>query len=222
MKQIFFASLLALIFSFSVFAQTENNSLCAKTPGTAGVVEAGTPMKFVATVSGKIDGLTLGYEWKVSNGTIISGQGTCSITVDTTGLAGGTNITAEVTITGLPACCPNIASETGSIAERKISARAQDEFGRLSNDDVRARMDGLFVALGNYPGAQGYIINYGTDREIERREKLMKDHIRLRRYDASRVTIIRGGANPRGESGDWSVIWIVPPGAELPRPDENE
>ena len=217
MKQIFFTAVLALIFSFSISAQTENNSLCAKTPGTAGVVQAGTPMKFVATVSGKTDGLTLGYEWKVSNGTIMSGQGTCAITVDTTGLADGTNITAEVTITGLPSCCPNVASETGSVVRGRQPVPF-DEFGKLANDDVKARIQNLYVELGNNPNAQGYIINYGTDKEIAAREKQIQNAISFLRLDANRLTMVRGGANPRGESGAWSIVWIVPPGAEPPTP----
>jgi hypothetical protein len=215
MKQIFFASVLALIFSFSIFAQTEN-SLCAKTPGTAGVVEAGTPMKFVATVSGKTENLKLGYEWKVSAGTIISGQGTCSITVDTTGLAGGTNITAQVTVTGLAECCPNTASETGSVVAKPELERF-DEFGKLANDEVKARIQNLYVELGNNPNARGYIINYGTEKEISARERQIQEAIRFLKLDTNRLTVIRGGANPRG-TGAWSIVWIVPPGAKPPTP----
>jgi hypothetical protein len=215
MKQIFFALILVFGFGFSVFAQTEN-SLCAKTPGTAGVVEAGTPMKFVATVSGKTENLKLEYEWKVSAGTIISGQGTCSIVVDTTGLAGGTNITAEVTVKGFPECCPNTASETGSIAVKPI-IEPFDYFGKLANDEVKARIQNLYVELGNNPNAQGYIINYGTDNEISARERQIQEAVRFLKLDANRLTIIRGGANPRG-TGAWSMVWIVPPGAKPPTP----
>lgn len=215
MKQIFFALILVFGFGFSVFAQTEN-SLCAKTPGTAGVVEAGTPMKFVATLSGKTEGLTLGYEWKVSAGTIISGQGTCSITVDTTGLAGGTNITAEVTVTGLSECCPNTASETGSIAH-KIENERFDEFGKLSNDEVKARIQNLYVELGNNPNAQGYVINYGTEKEIAARERQIQEAIRFLKLDGNRLTMIRGGANLRG-GGVYTKVWILLPGAKFPQP----
>ena len=216
MKQIIFASILALFFGLSGFAQT-NNQICAKTPGTAGVVEAGTPMKFVATLSGKTDNLTLEYEWRVSAGTIMSGQGTCSIMVDTTGLADGTNITAEVTVKGLPCDCPNTASETGSVVVPIIERERLDEFGNLPRDEVRARLDALFVALGNEPNGQGYIINYGTDSEIIAREKIIRNHIAFRKYDANRITLIKGGTNPNG-SGSWTKIWILPPGAKPPTP----
>jgi hypothetical protein len=217
MKQIFFAFILALFLSLSILGQAQNQS-CVKTEGTAGVVEAGTPMKFVATVSGKTDNLTLGYEWKVSAGTIMSGQGTCSITVDTTGLANGTNITAEVTVKGLPEHCPNTASETGSVVVRQMPPPRFEEFGKLPNDEIRARMDALFVALGNEPNAQGYIVNYGDDKEISRREKLIRDHIAMRKYDANRIIMVRGGENPLGETGARTKVWLVAPGAEFPKP----
>lgn len=208
---------MALLFSLSAFAQTENNSLCTKTPGTAGVVEAGTPMKFVATISGLKENVKLEYEWKISNGTIISGQGTCSILVDTTGLAGGTNITAEVTVKGLSECCPNTASETGSIASKIIQERF-DEFGKLTNDDVKARIQNLYVEIGNNPNSQGYIITYGTDKEIAARERQIQEAIRFLKLDPNRVTMIRGGANAFG-AGARSVVWIIPPGGEIPVPD---
>jgi hypothetical protein len=213
MKQIFFTTILALIFSFSVLGQAENQ-LCAKTPGTAGVVEAGTPMKFVATLSGKTDNLTLAYEWKVSAGTIMSGQGTCSITVNTTGLTGGTNITAEVTVKGLPECCPNTASETGSIMSKPERERF-DEFGKLPNDEVKARIQNMYVELGNNPNAQGYVINYGTEKEIAARERQIQEAIRFLKLDGNRLTMIRGGANSFGTR---SIIWIIPPGAKPPTP----
>ena len=215
MKQIFFAFILALIFSLSAYAQAENQ-LCAKTPGTGGVVEAGTPMKFVATVSGRTDSRPLEYEWKVSAGTIMSGQGTCAITVDTTGLANGTNITAEVKVKGLPENCPNTASETGSVYKIADYSPIVDEFGKLPNDEIRARLDGFFVVLGNEPNAQGYIVSYGPDKEIARREALIRNHIALRKYDANRITLVRRGANPRGEPGIWTRFYIVPPGMKVP------
>ena len=216
MKQVIFTAILVLGLGFSVFAQNQNQ-LCAKTGDTAGVVEAGTPMKFVATLSGKTDNLTLEYEWKVSAGTIMSGQGTCSIMVDTTGLANGTNITAEVKVKGLPCDCPNTASETGSVVVKEAPIIDLDNFGRLPNDEIRARIDAMFVALGNQPNSQGYIINYGTDQEIAAREKIIRNHIGFRKYDANRVTFVRGGANPNG-NGVWTKVNIVPPGANPPTP----
>jgi hypothetical protein len=85
---------------------------------------------------------------------------------------------------------------------------------------VRARLDALFVALGNNPSAQGYIINYGTDRETAARERLIRDHIALRRFDANRITFLRGGANAIGVQGIWTRFFVVPPGANPPTVDQ--
>jgi hypothetical protein len=187
-----------------------------------GVVEPGQSMTFTANVSGGTAS-NITYNWTVSAGTISSGQGTPSITVDTTDLS-NTNVTATVDIggsTGLCETCTRTAQETGSVQARP-TPRLFDEFGPLSNDDVKARIQNLYVELGNNPGAQGYIINYGTDREIERREKQIRDAIRFLNLDASRVTLVRGGANPRGERGVWTRVWIVPPGADNPTPEQTQ
>ena len=213
MKQIFFAFILALFFCLSIFGQAQ---ICPKTEESGGIVEAGTPMKFSVNVSGNIENLTLGYEWTVSAGTIMSGQGTCSIMVDTTGLANGTNITAEVKVKGLAECCPNTVSKTGSVIVPQFWGDSIDSFGKLPNDEVRARMDALFVALGNNPNAQGYLISYGPDKEITAREKLIKSHVAMRKYDASRIIFVRCGENPYRESEVRTVAWIVPPGAKPP------
>src|SRR5215203_5192552 len=208
MKQIVFAFILALIFSLSVFAQNDDSPCAAIKAPSGGVVEAGTPMRFTVRFKGSTKNFNLEYEWKISAGAIASGQGTCTITVDTTGLANGTNITAEVKVKGLPENCPNTASETGSVVVSRIITELLDEFGKLPNDEVKARIDALFMALGNEPNGQGYIINYGMDMEIAAREKQMLDAIAFRKYDAKRITMIRGGENPYG-TGGWTKVWIV-------------
>jgi len=185
-----------------------------------GIVEEGSPMYFTANLTGG-SGTEFTYDWTVSNGTITSGQGTPSITVDTTGLADQTNIIATVNVGGPGLCetCPSLNnSETGSVSRSTIEPRLIDEFGVLPADEVRARLDAFFVELNNTPGSQGYIINYGTDREIAVRERLIRNHIAFRRFDASRITLVNGGANPRGR-GVWTKLWLVPPGANNPTPD---
>ena len=183
-----------------------------------GQVQAGEPMYFTANLTGGTDTSGLTYNWTVSAGTISAGQGTPSITVDTTGLD-GQNVRAEVTVTGPGLCetCRSLTdSETGIVAE-KPKARLIDEFGKLPDDEVKARIESLYRELANNPGSQGYIINYGTDREIANRERQIRKAIDFLRLDASRVTLVRGGANPNG-TGVWTKVWIVPPGADNPTP----
>ncbi len=125
-------------------------------------------------------------------------------------------LTATVEIKGLPKNCRNNFSETVNY-DPLPSSLLLDEFGKLPNGEVKARMDAVYVKLGAEPNSQGYIINYGTDGEIALREKQIQRTIAFRKYDASRVTNVRGGANPNG-TGVLTKIYIVPPGAKNPQP----
>ncbi|MEP6900778.1 MAG: hypothetical protein ABJA66_03450 [Actinomycetota bacterium] len=216
MKQIIFTTILVLVFSTSVFAQNDKLGCATIEVTHGGVVRTGEPMNFTANVTGITKDLTLEYEWKVSSGTISSGQGTPSITVDTTDLE-DTNITAEIKIKGLYDNCAASASETGSVMRKTpVCGMSLDQYGKLSNNEVKARMDALFLELDNEPNGQGYIINYGTDEEIAVREKQIQKAITFRKYDANRITIVRSGTNPNG-AGVWMKVWIVPPGADNPQ-----
>jgi hypothetical protein len=180
--------------------------------GPSGVVAPGVPMTFTANVSGGGD---VTYNWSVSAGTITSGQGTSSITVDTTGL-GGQNVTATVELGGTdPACgCETSKSETGSVQGLPTPTQI-DEFGKVTNDDIKARVDGFFTQLNNNPTAQGYIINYGTPAEIKARRAAIMKAITFRKYDASRVTFVDG---PDQGTGIMTRFWLVPSGAVAPTP----
>lgn len=181
--------------------------------GPAGVTDPGEAMSFTANVTG---GPEVTYNWTVSGGTIESGQGTPSITVRTSMADANSTITATVQLGGLDASCTctTEASDSGPVAPNP-EAVLIDEFGKLANDDIRARLDQFFIELQNNPSNQGYIINYGTAREIQARERLIQNHITMRRVDRSRVTIVRGGDLGTGVS---TKLYRVPPGAENPNP----
>ena len=180
--------------------------------GPAGVTNPGESITFTAN-GGTAD---ITYNWTVSAGTIESGQGTPSITVTTTPDMAGSNVTATVTIGGTdPTCnCPTTASETAGVSA-PAGPEEVDSFDNIPNDDVKARLDTFFTRVQSDPNAQGYIINYGTPREITRREKVIRDFIRFRRQDASRYVIVNGGDQG---SGVRTRLFIVPAGATPPTP----
>ena len=182
--------------------------------GPAGVTERGAAMTFTANVSGGT-AQNITYNWSVSAGTIASGQGTPSITV-TAPSDGTTNVTATVEI-GLDVdCdCQKSASETAPVAPEILPVLV-DEFGKLPNDDIRGRLDAFFAELSNNPNNQGYIINYGTDKEITARERLITNHIAFRNFDRSRITLVRGGTSADGEPR--TKLYRIPPGASNPNP----
>jgi hypothetical protein len=71
----------------------------------------------------------LKFKWTLSSGKITSGQGTASITVDTTE-TGGQSITGTVEVDGIPKECGNKASCSIIVCPLPV-ARKFDEYGDL-------------------------------------------------------------------------------------------
>ncbi len=176
--------------------------------GPPAVVQPGETMTFRAEVSGG-DQQNLNYNWSVDKGEIIRGQGTPTIVVGGTDDLAGQTVTARVEMTADCAECAQSGSDTGVVADRPEPVLI-DEFGKLANNDVRARIDALFIRLQSNPTATGYIINYGPAREVTARERLIRNHIQMRNYDPSRIILVNGGV----ESSTRTRIWLVPAGAD--------
>ncbi|HEX5706306.1 MAG TPA: PKD domain-containing protein, partial [Pyrinomonadaceae bacterium] len=182
----------------------------------ADTVQAGQPATFTASVSSGDASITPTYNWTVSAGTITSGQGTSSITVDTTGLPGGSSVTATVDVGGFGAACPTSDSCTTGITTIAIP-RKIDEYGNIRFNDEKARLDNFAIALQNEPGAQGYLICYGGRRgragEAQARCDRARNYlVNERGIDSSRIVTIDGGFKE-----ELTVeLWIVPTGATPP------
>ena len=167
----------------------------------------------------------LKYTWVVnpSSARVISGLGTPTLNVDSTGL-GGQRIIATLTAddgSGDPSCAQSAqaVSVIAPIKKVAIVAREFDECNNCTFDDQKARLDNLAVELQNDPTTRAYIIAYGGRMSpVGQVEKLMT---RAREYmvtqrgiDASRLTIVNGGFREE----DNVELWIVPSGATAPQP----
>jgi hypothetical protein len=163
-----------------------------------GAVQPGTPATVTVNLSGGAAGLAPTYNWSVSDGTITSGQGTPSITIDTTGQA-GKNITATVQLGGLPPECQATASCSFSVvAAPPAACNKFDEYGNIAFNDEKARLDNYAIQLQNDPTSTGYIIAYadrtGPVGQAEARAQRAKDYlVNTRGIDASRITTVDGG-----------------------------
>lgn len=110
-------------------------------------------------------------------------------------------------------CLSSLAQETSPTVSGKPVAIKVLEIGRVS--DWR-----FSRAMKRFPGwsdcsVQFYTINYGSDREIARRESLiLKSMPTLRVFDCSRRSFVRGGLG----RGPKTVVWKIPPGADNPEP----
>jgi hypothetical protein len=175
----------------------------------------GQPITFNATASGGPSSIT--YNWSVSAGTITSGQGTNSISVDTANL-GGQTVTATVELGGLDPSCGKTASCSTAVKLPPTPPNCTkfDEYGNIKFNDEKARLDSYAVQLQNQPGYTGYIVGYGTcEGEGLARANRAKDYlVNTRGIDAGRITTVDGGC--RAEL--LVQLFVCPPNAPAPTP----
>ena len=165
------------------------------------------------------------YRWNVapSSARVISGVGTPTLNVDSTGL-GGQRITATLVAddgSADPACAQTVqaVSVIAPLEKKVIVAREYDECNNCTFDDQKARLDNLAVELQNDPSTRGYIMAYGGRMSpLGQVEKLMsraRDYLVTQRgIDASRLVVVNGGFREE----DSVELWIVPSGAGAPQP----
>ncbi|MBV9956970.1 MAG: hypothetical protein JO360_01060 [Acidobacteria bacterium] len=183
----------------------------------AEVANAGVPVIFTANAGcsepiGKAE-----YQWVVSAGTITSGQGTHQITVDTAGLF-LQEVTATVELKEPGAKSYGTATATVTIGGCGLS-RKFDQYGELSFNDEKARLDNFAIELQNNPGAQGYIIAYGGRRghhgEVDARLERIRNYLLNRRGLAPEFTVTLDG----GYREEFTIeLYIVPRGFDTPTP----
>jgi len=186
------------------------------TVSCADQVQEGAPATFTARYMPGTPPVSPTYNWTVSAGTITSGQGTDTITVDTKGM-GGQTITATVELGGLDPSCGRTASCSTPVMGLPPVSRKFDEYGNIRFNDEKARLDNFAIQLQNEPTAQGYIIGYGScDAEGQTRANRAKDYlVNTRGIDGSRLIVIDGGCMPELKV----ELWIRPSGATEPAAD---
>lgn len=168
---------------------------------------------------------SLNYSWSVTpaEAKIISGAGTPTLTVDSTGVA-GKRITAVLVVddgSGEPACRQTAQATTmvpPPPPPRESPSREFDVCCSCSFDDQKARLDNLGIELQNDPTTTSYIIAYaGRTSRAGQAEKLLaraKDYlVSKRNIDPARLVILNGGYREE----DCVELWVVPQGATPPQ-----
>jgi len=174
------------------------------------------PLTFASNVSTTTTGIAPIYNWSISAGTIIEGQGTPTIKVDTNGLAGQT-VKATLSIDGYPMDCS--ASCAVSIPIPQAKCRKFDEFPAISRNDEKARLDNYAVELQSDPQSTAYIVIHpgrtGSPADIHKHTSRVVDYlVNSRDLDVRRlVTLV-------GETRDDLMVelWSCPQGATPPKP----
>ena len=153
------------------------------------------------------------YNWSISAGTVVSGQGTPNIEVDTTGAGVEKTLTASLLVSGLAPDCSYAATATINVAG---PAKKLDEYGTVKDDEETGHLDNFVPAVT--ASEQAYIIVYAGRTNV--RGQANVDLRRIRAYlvkagmPPERIVTLDGGYREELTH----ELWLVPVGAEAPRP----
>jgi len=153
--------------------------------------------------------------WNVSAGSIRDGQGTTRIDIDSTGAGEYRVIDAELWVGGYPPECQ--AQSTPHRITIIPPATKLDEFGTISVDDENEKLASA-VKAAQFGNDKVYVIGY-AGRTSERMFastalRRMRDQIIKSGFPGARIGAYDGvfREQPAFE------LWIVPEGAEPPKP----
>lgn len=180
-------------------------------------VTLGQPLTFNANVGGITGNITPVYNWTVSAGTIVSGQGTPTIQVDTTGL-GGQSVRASLDVGGFNLACSASCAAMIQVPV-EIKPKKFDEFPDIARDDEKARLDNYAIELQNSPDSKGYMIVYPGRRTKTgiaqaRADRMMNYLTRVRGIGQNRLVTMTGPTRDNLTI----ELWLVPTGATPPTP----
>ena len=176
-------------------------------------VVLGEPLTFRSTVTGGSSGVASTYNWTVSAGRIIDGQGTDTIHVDTTGLAGQT-VTATLSMGGYNLDCSTTCTVQFPVP---VECRKFDEFPAIAYNDEKARLDNYAIELQNDPTSTAFVIVYpgqrGRPGDVQKHTTRLVDYlVNSRGINAQRIVTLVGPAR------DVLIVelWLCPQGAKRP------
>lgn len=174
----------------------------------------GEQVNFVANVGGGDPKVQPIYNWSISSGTILTGQGTRSIVVDSTGAGSSREIIADILVAGYGYECTNRATGTAKIAP---PTNKVDEFGDLPEKDEIGKLASIITFLAQSPD-RVFLIGYAGRTNVRGYAsdvlKRMRSHMAKSGVANDRVVVVDGGFREKPAY----EIWVVPVGAESPRP----
>lgn len=178
-----------------------------------GGTRAGQPRVFTAQVQGGDSTVQPTYEWTVSAGKILSGQGTFVLTVE---VNEDETMTATVKVGGFAADCATTASCTGPIA---LAPPPSWKFGEYNPTSLKAKrmLDEFAGEVKKKDDIVAHVIGYGGSSRNKNEAQLAGE--RARNYLIGtgiwqgRIEIIDGGFRDEATV----ELWVTPKGATPPK-----
>jgi hypothetical protein len=212
---------LVLVLLFILAPTTDSARATQKCPtvwvaGPTSDLMADSPIVFTARLSGVNPTARPEFRWETSAGTIVSGQGTPSITIDTVGL-GGVTVSVKVTVSGIATTCPAEASRSANVYPKGIiCALPFDKYGEITFANEEARLDNFAIQIQNQPGSKGYIFVYAGRRSyegeaVEHLRRVKEYLVGVRQIDPSGIVTVDGGYKE-----DFEVTLVIVPSGAAP------
>ena len=178
------------------------------------IIRDGQPVTFGVNLAGGDPAVTPTIVWSTSAGTIVSGQGTKSINVDSSGAGSNREIVAELWIGGF---APECGSQVSASVRVAGPASKVEEFGDLPVEKENERLAAFVSGL---PQANDHIvvIAYAGRNNIRgyagNALRRIKNQLAGSGLAPDRISMTDGGfrEEPAYE------FWLVPEGSEAPRP----
>ena len=232
MKKIFYIAVPAVIglFVSSDLAQAPPPVPPEKAPATAAapnpcpaiqiqapsskIIRDGQPVTFGVNLAGGDPNVVPTIVWSTSAGTIVGGQGTKNIQVDSSGAGTNREIVAELWIGGFAPECGSQASAMVRVAGPPTKV---EEFGELPVETENERLAGFVSGL---PQANDHIVVFAYAGRNNVRGfagnglRRIKNQLVVGGVSAERISATDGGFREEAAY----EFWLVPEGAEAPRP----
>lgn len=199
-------------------APPQNEPLVASCPRIE-VRSAGRPVRdgeqvpFAAILSGGDTKVAPIYSWSISSGVMTGGQGTANIMVDSTGAGADKAITATLLVGGFAPECVADANTAVNVAG---PAKKLDEYATIKEDAEAVRLNYFIPSVSE--SERAFVIVYAG--RTSPRGQAKTDLIRIKAYlvkagtPVDHIVTIDGGFKEELSH----ELWIVPIGAESPRP----
>lgn len=188
--------------------------------GPTAAVAEGTPATLTLNLSGidvKAAGVT--YNWQLSDGSLVSGQGTNTVSIDTAG-TGGKSIKAEVDILGVSPTCKRFTDFTFAVKKTVVS-QLIDEFVPTGSKAERSKLETAADMVTLTEGSSLYIIRYEGVRADKnaalKAANSAVSHLRKHMDKSATIEVIDGGYRTETTL----EFWLVPTGAARPTPSKT-
>ena len=183
------------------------------------------PFFFLASVANADPTQKISFEWTVANGQIVAGQGTWVIKVVSnrvnktfyrdgklvTEVWAQGDVTASVKLIGAPPECTGTTASISYIDERGmvLPPKVVEEFGNVSANEMKRRLDSFANHLRTQPGATAYIVSEGRWSQAKR---AMDYLVGTKGIDDERITYVSKSRTKRVHV----KLYVVPAGSLPP------